>query len=436
MNKSGEKDFKEVLKKLILFGNQDRSLQDILLVYVFFSMIILVGIATIVNALIDIPKNVIGFDIIVIFGFTIFYILTNITNKFTLIRRVFVIFTFISIGYLWFNSQGSSGPSILLLQSLAVVLVFVSVGKEFVLFCIALVIFTIFLYLIEVLSPHVILSYESKNQMLFDNLSMVLLIFAFEIPVLIYARNVLFKEREEAISSAEEKSCFLAQMSHEIRTPMNAILGFVELLEDPSIEKEEQSSYLEIISQNSRMLLNLLNNAININKINSGQQQIFISNCNVDSVLYHVLENLKALNSNKEVEIKIVNNLSKNVSFEVDENLIYQILINLGFNALKFTSKGEVLLNWTKNEESIIFTVKDSGCGIPEEEKKDLFEKYTQAQNNSVMNPANGAGLGLHICKSLTELLNGKIWFHSQVGVGSEFFVKIPLVYLKHKKTV
>ena len=293
MNKSGEKDFKEVLKKLILFGNQDRSLQDILLVYVFFSMIILVGIATIVNALIDIPKNVIGFDIIVIFGFTIFYILTNITNKFTLIRRVFVIFTFISIGYLWFNSQGSSGPSILLLQSLAVVLVFVSVGKEFVLFCIALVIFTIFLYLIEVLSPHVILSYESKNQMLFDNLSMVLLIFAFEIPVLIYARNVLFKEREDAISSAEEKSCFLAQMSHEIRTPMNAILGFVELLEDPSIEKEEQSSYLEIISQNSRMLLNLLNNAININKINSGQQQIFISNCNVDSVLYHVLEKLK-----------------------------------------------------------------------------------------------------------------------------------------------
>ena len=142
------------------------------------------------------------------------------------------------------------------------------------------------------------------------------------------------------------------------------------------------------------------------------------------------------MNSNKEVEIKIANNLSKNVSFEVDENLIYQILINLGFNALKFTSKGEVLLSSTKNEESIIFSVKDSGCGIPEEEKKDLFEKYTQAQNNSVMNPANGAGLGLHICKSLSELLNGKIWFHSQVGVGSEFFVKFPLVYLKHKKTV
>ncbi len=128
-------------------------------------------------------------------------------------------------------------------------------------------------------------------------------------------------------------------MSNELRIPMNAILGFVELLEDPSIEKEEQSSYLEIISQNSRILLNLLNNAININKINSGKQQIFILNCNVDLVLNHVLENLKALNSNKEVEFRIGNNLSQNIFFEVDENLIYQILIILSFNALKFTSK-------------------------------------------------------------------------------------------------
>ncbi len=426
MQSIGGMGFVELFKRLILFGDQDRSLQDILLVYVFFFMIVLTSISTIINVIIGIPFKVIWFDFVVIFGFLLFYILTNITNKFTQIRRLFLVFTFISVGFLWLNSQGSSGPSVLLLQSLAVVLVFISVGKEFIISFVSLVFITILLYMMELFLPDIAIEYESKGQKLFDNLSMVLLIFAFQIPILTYARNVLFKERAAAISNAEEKSCFLAQMSHEIRTPMNAILGFVELLDDPTIEEEEHSSYLKIISQNSRILLNLLNNAININKINSGQTQVFISKCNANALINYVSETLKTLSTNNDVKVVANINTSEDALLEVDENLVYQILINLGFNAIKFTKQGEVVLSWKKENGFITFLVKDTGCGIAESEQQDIFNIYAKAQNKEVIVAMNGAGLGLHICKSLTELLKGEIWFNSIEGVGSEFFVKFP----------
>ncbi len=427
MDISGERDLKKVLKRLIIFGDQNRSLQDILLVYVFFSMVILVSISAIINILIGISTKVIFFDFVVILGFIILYISTNVSSRYKLIRGIFISFTYLSISFLWINSQGSSGPGILLLESLAVVLIFTSTGKEFLVYFLSLIAITITLYLIEFYNAEVIVKYESRGQKILDNLSMVLLIFAFQIPVLIYARNILFKEREEALSNAEAKSCFLAQMSHEIRTPMNAILGFVELLEDPNIEKEEHSSYLKIISQNSRILLNLLNNAININKINAGQTQVFLSKNNANTIIEYVTENLNALNANTDVLVKFEKSTVVDPIFETDDNLLFQILINIGYNALKFTKSGCVSLGWVKDVDSIIFSIKDTGCGIADNDQIDLFDKYVQTQNVGVMTPMNGAGLGLHICKKISELLKGEIKVTSKVGIGSEFLIKLPI---------
>ncbi len=431
MEISGERDFKKIFKKLIVFGNQNRSLQDILLVYVFFSMVVLVSISTFINIIIGISLKVIVFDFIVIGGFLVLYILANISDKIKLIRRVFVLFSLASVVFLWINSEGSSGPSIMLLQSLAVIFIFISTGKEFVFYFVSLVFLTISLYIFELYDSHMILDYNYKGQKIFDNLSMVLLIFAFQIPVLTYARNVLFKDREEAISNAEEKSCFLAQMSHEIRTPMNAILGFVELLDDPTIDKEEHSTYLKIINQNSRVLLNLLNNAININQINSGHTQVFISKCNANKIVKHVADNLIALSSNSKVKVEVLENKLYDSFFEVDDNLLYQILINVGYNALKFTKEGSVSLSWIRENDNLIFSIRDTGCGIAEIDQSDLFDKYIQTQNIGGTTPLNGVGLGLHICKKITDLLNGEIWFSSKVNVGTEFFIKLPVVALK-----
>ena len=419
---------KGIIQKLIFFGEQNRPLKDLLLVYVFFCMILLIGISTVINLFIGIPSNIILFDMIVMGAFIIFYLLANFTKQYDVIRKVFVVATFAACTYLWCATQGSSGPSIFLLQALAVVIIFISSGKELYVSLVALFIMTILLYLLEFYYPELIQHYESDNQRLLDTLSMAVLLLLFEIPLLINARNVLFKERNEAVSFAEESSYFLAKMSHEIRTPMNAITGFAELLEDPDINPVDHQYFLKILNQNSRMLLNLLNNIINVSKLNSGQTMVYYSQCNANNILDHVSETLKTLNTKEEVSVVMLENTSEDSGlFQVDQNLIYQILINIGYNALKFTTKGSVMVSWYRKGDSIIFSVKDTGKGIPIEEQRGLFDKYKQVGDQAEVNQLNGAGLGLFICKSLTDLLKGNIWFVSEEGLGTEFFVELPV---------
>ncbi|MCW3804622.1 sensor histidine kinase [Plebeiibacterium marinum] len=419
---------KGIIQKLIFFGEQNRPLKDLLLVYVFFCMILLIGISTVINLFIGIPSNIILFDMIVMGAFIIFYLLANFTKQYDVIRKVFVVATFAACTYLWCATQGSSGPSIFLLQALAVVIIFISSGKELYVSLVALFIMTILLYLLEFYYPELIQHYESDNQRLLDTLSMAVLLLLFEIPLLINARNVLFKERNEAVSFAEESSYFLAKMSHEIRTPMNAITGFAELLDDPDINPVDHQYFLKILNQNSRMLLNLLNNIINVSKLNSGQTMVYYSQCNANNILVHVSETLKTLNTKEEVSVVMLENTSEDSGlFQVDQNLIYQILINIGYNALKFTTKGSVMVSWYRKGDSIIFSVKDTGKGIPIEEQRGLFDKYKQVGGQAEVNQLNGAGLGLFICKSLTDLLKGNIWFVSEEGLGTEFFVELPV---------
>lgn len=246
--------------------------------------------------------------------------------------------------------------------------------------------------------------------------------------------NALIKAKEKAEESDQLKSAFLANMSHEIRTPMNGILGFTQLLRSRDLSREEQLQFLEIIHQKSNHLLDIINDIIDISKIEANQLQLNPTVFSVNGLLMEL---------HKEVQLELEESDEQNINLVVEEKYlrgdiqihsdkfrIRQVLHNLLNNAIKFTEKGSIEMGFRKEDSSILFFVKDEGIGIPEEKKDTIFNRFRQAEEFTTRK-YGGTGLGLSISKSLVELMGGKIWVESTPGKGSAFFFTIPYEQLE-----
>ena len=238
--------------------------------------------------------------------------------------------------------------------------------------------------------------------------------------------RILTLQKEAAQAASEAKTQFLANVSHEIRTPMNAVLGMVELLLSENLNNR-QRHYAEDIKTSAMSLLNIINEILDLSKIQSGRMDLA-------PVHYNFITLLDNIGSMMHFLIK-----SKNVAFDIDmkgdmpgylygDNVrLRQILLNILGNAAKFTEKGYVRLSISVSEKEIFFTVTDTGMGIKEEDLTDLFDAFKQA--DMVMNrDYMGTGLGLTITKALVEMMNGKIDVQSVLGEGTTVCVTIPKV--------
>jgi hypothetical protein len=231
-------------------------------------------------------------------------------------------------------------------------------------------------------------------------------------------------------SNAEEsdrlKTAFLTNMSHEIRTPMNGILGFAGLLKEPNLSGEEQKKFIGIIEKSGVRMLNIINDIIDISKIESGIMEVSISETNINEQTEYIYTFFKPEVEYKGLMLSIKNTLyAEEAIIKTDKEKLYAILTNLVKNAIKFTDKGSIELGYEKRGRYIEFFVKDSGTGILPEKTELIFERFRQGSESLYRN-YEGAGLGLSISKAYVEMLGGKIWVESVVGKGSVFYFAIP----------
>jgi len=250
----------------------------------------------------------------------------------------------------------------------------------------------------------------------------------------------LISAKEKAEESDKLKSAFLANMSHEIRTPMNAIIGFSQLLDEPGINIEERTNYINLIQNSGTDLMTLIDDIIDISKIEAGQMKIFKSQYFLDKILRELLDNYKEFLKTKPDKTKLKLNYKQRenahkVVVYTDIDRFKQIFRNLLNNAIKFTDDGSIEFGFRINSEQpenpfLEFYIKDTGIGIPENKKKIIFESFTQA-NDSDTRLYGGTGLGLAITKKIVEILGGKIWLDSKVGQGSTFYFTLPYVVYK-----
>lgn len=237
----------------------------------------------------------------------------------------------------------------------------------------------------------------------------------------------LIKEQQKAAESDRLKSAFLANMSHEIRTPMNAILGFSELLEDESQDEQDKVLFVKLIRKNGDTLLSLINDIIDISKIEANLLSVRKRPVKLheflDEIEIHYTETLAA-KKDKKLQFTINNLTSKDLSVLTDHVRLRQILDNLIGNAIKFTSSGSISIDVTTEEKAICFRITDTGIGIPPDQQVTIFERFMQVEHGLKKN-FGGTGLGLAISKNLIELLGGSLQVKSEPGKGSTFYFHI-----------
>ena len=231
---------------------------------------------------------------------------------------------------------------------------------------------------------------------------------------------------EKAQESDKLKSAFLANMSHEIRTPMNGIMGFAELLKEPDLNSEKQKEYINIIENSGARMLNIINDIIDISKIEAGLMQTVINESNINQQIECIYTFFKPEVERKGMTFSFKNTLPENESIiKTDREKVFSVLTNLVKNAIKYSIKGEIEIENTVKSNELVIYVKDQGIGIPKDRQDAIFERFIQADVEDKM-ARQGAGLGLAISKSYVEMLGGKIWVESESGVGSSFFFTLP----------
>jgi len=490
-----DKSFFELVVRLLIAKPEAFSLEH----RFFITMCFVAGmtglLATIINIYLDFqPIMVLSTTVIAVIFFTFYYVsLKSKKYKFLIIPYIFI--SLLALSYLWFLNAGSSGSVPYVLMATLLIYVVLTRGfYRYVAVFVVLITFTVLL-IWEYLYPELVVSYssiETRYQDLYFTAIFCIGIIAFvasyimrnyhdERKLVIEQHDKILKQNEEikkadqelinhkknlerlvkertqelektnlelqiAKNKAEEsdrlKTAFLSNMSHEIRTPMNAIIGFSHLLKDPNVTNENLNNYIDIITERGNQLLNIINDIIDISKIESGKINIHKSACNVNKLideLYTMFYNTKELTKKSHIELRSVKpDVYEDIIINTDISRLKQILSNLIDNAIKFTQAGFVEIGYsileTSGSKKIQFYVKDSGIGISQENRNMIFNRFRQI-DESHTRLFGGTGIGLSISKNLAELLGGDLFVDSIKGEGSTFYLTLPYESVKIVKT-
>lgn len=389
---------------------------------------------------------------IAMISFYVFYI-SRYQEKFVPIGLVYIVFSLLFFIPIWFSNGGIEGPTKTAYLMSVVAAMMILPKRYHLLFIMVTIGIILTLYWLELQHPEWLVKYPNEKTKHTDILiSTILYLLIISISVSLYkrtydmdrdnlikksidleeSREYLSETKQQAEEATKAKSRFLANMSHEIRTPLNGIIGTIDLLQHTPLNTEQEELMLSLKSSSTH-LLEIVNDVLDISKIEADKLELFEGPCNLENIIQQVT----AISSPRLISLKKNITLSAAVQPGVeseiiaDESRIKQVLINLVGNAIKFTETGEIKLEVNANmiDESLQelhFAVSDTGIGISEDNIQSLFIPFTQIDSTATRKHS-GTGLGLSICRKIIEEMGGRIWVESELGKGSTFRFIIPV---------
>jgi signal transduction histidine kinase/CheY-like chemotaxis protein len=329
------------------------------------------------------------------------------------------------LDFTWYSKFLSNGPVLLFILIFGALVLWVWDGKWLFFLLSLYFINVLVLFLIEKTAPEHALSYQDPGRRTYDIYLSFLLYSSLLIFLLYIVKREFIRQTEQALKADRLKSAFLTNMSHEIRTPLNAIVGFSQLLNE-DITNENKQQYTGTIQQSSFHLLRLIDDILDLSRIEAGQFEIKKKIFSLKELFIELQDtfSLIALRKSKgNIQIKF-DIPDGDIMLNTDPSRLKQVLSNILDNALKFTSYGSIILSCKKDGNNLVFSISDTGTGIPEEDQAIIFERFARFDYQG-MNP-DGTGIGLSIAWKIIDTLKGKMWVNSIVGKGSTFFFSLP----------
>lgn len=414
-----------------LFRRPDEiGLDNYLVLFFCFMCSVLGMIGCLINFFLNIGPLAVVSTFVSSLVYMAFYLYSRKTGKYQVSKFVLITICVFLLNFLFFSDYGSLGPIPYLFVIVESFIILLFKGRDKIILTIIIFLNVSVLFLIEYLYPETVGKYLTESTRLMDVYSGLLIYLVLSILILNYAINFYISQREAAQLADKLKSAFLANMSHEIRTPMNGIMGFAQLLKEPNLSGDEQKEYISIIEKSGERMLNIINDIIDISKIESGLMKVDIQKSDINKQIEYVYAFFKNEVEAKGIKISCKTSLPPSEAIiKTDPEKLYAILINLVKNAIKYTHEGAIEFGYNKvpGKESpeLEFYVRDTGIGIPEERQLAIFERFVQADIVDT-HAYQGAGLGLAISKAYIEMLSGKIYLESKPGKGTVFYFTIP----------
>lgn len=362
--------------------------------------------------------------------YSILYILASVYNKYIFVRCSISLVSLVYLNLTWYFNYFSKGPIIIIFLVYFCFLILIGNKRRIIIFGTITFINLIVLFLVEFNFHEILPSYLNEKTRIV-NVYVVSFIAFIIVFILLYQTKINYiKQYLKAKKADELKSSFLANMSHEIRTPLNAIVGFSSLLTNKNYDSEKKEKYRSYINSNSEYLLHLVNDILDISRIESNQLDLVIEEFKVDDLFEQLQEEYTAmLQKIKKTDISLDYNLhDEHLILKTDKFRFEQIVRNFLSNAIKFTEKGHITLRSYQKDKKYIFYVEDTGNGIPKDDLNQIFSRFTKL-NNNIDTIHRGVGLGLFLSKQLSELLGGRIWAESEEGEGSKFYLELPVLF-------
>lgn len=409
----------------VILGDNSVGFEDRLLLSstLFISVFMLISIIS--NIFLKLDPAIVLTSISGLVIFILIYLVLRFVKR---TRTVYVITGLIMLLFVdavWYVNYGSNGPVLLFFIVLYSFIILIFQRKYYSYITIIFVFNVLLLFLFESSGAGQLGEYPDKETRLLDNYLGFFICIAIILSFLTSIKWNYVRESEKAKKADQLKSAFLANMSHEIRTPLNAIVGFSSLMTDPHISNEDKNMFEKQIGSNSDYLLNLIEDIIDVSKIESNQLVLNIRDFDVIPIINQIIQSFQLTDKTKK-NIEILNKIKYNsLVIKVDRLRFEQIFRNLLSNALKFTEYGMVEVDCTKGNDFLTFSVKDTGIGIHFDNQEAIFDRFVKIETNK-QHLYRGTGIGLFLSKELVELFGGKIWVESDLGKGSVFYFTLP----------